>query len=99
MNSLLELQKIWPVLDEYHKTELKDFLARWTHSWVNFSSTLTEDQQQAKLSQLDRELSSRVAGLQSLFSQELAAGSSPSQDLTNLPLELPEQVSQLVQQA
>ena len=88
MNSLLELQKIWPVLDDYHKNELRDFLTRWTHSWVNFSQTMTEEQRRARISQLDRELLSRVTGLQDLFSQELAAESSPLPDSTNLQSEL-----------
>ena len=100
MKSLVELSAIWPALDEYHRGELRDFFQRWTHSWVNFSETMTKEEQKAKLSQLDQELSKRIMGLRRLFRAELenlkeSPSSSDSQSLPELTKEIDAATSSL----
>lgn len=72
MQSLLDLLEMWPTLDEYHREGLRDFFARWTHSWANFSETLPTKDKEALLSQLDQEVSRRVAALKKVYQEEQA---------------------------
>lgn len=87
MNSMQEIAKLWPVLDEYHREGLRDFFARWTSSWVNFSGTMGPTQKQEQLRLLDQELLRRALALQDVY-----GASSPSD---NSSISLPPEMQQL----
>ena len=85
MNSLVELTKVWPVLDEYDKEILRDFMARWTHSFANFSATMSKEQKADLFVKLDEELNRRVTGLKKMYAAELSQSSPKSNSRDTAP--------------
>lgn len=77
MRSLERLTKLWPKLDGYHQDGMRDFFARWTHSWVTYSGTMSEQDKDKLLQGLDAELTRRVDALEDLYQDAESSPSAP----------------------
>lgn len=104
MRSLLQLQAVWPMLDEYHREGLRDFFARWTHSWVTYSKTMSQQDKDQLLSSLDQELSRRLEAMKVVYPEaaqaidQLADESSQSKPSTNQLETALQQMQQIAQE-
>ncbi len=77
MQSLERMTKLWPKLDGAHQDGLRDFFGRWTHSWVNFSGTMSRQDKDKLLASLDEELTRRVDALEDLYQDAESSPSAP----------------------
>ena len=63
MRSIERLTILWPKLDGYDQDGLRDFFARFTRSWVNYSENMSRQEKDQLLQNLDAELTRRVNAL------------------------------------
>ncbi len=77
MRSMERLTILWPKLDGYDQDGLRDFFARFTRSWVNYSENMSRQEKDQLLQNLDAELTRRVNALEDLYQDVEPSPSSP----------------------